>query len=163
VLRFHAQCPWRDENTGKTIFLPALVVPFTSIDDNKFVGIHRVALDLTGLKIGRKMFGVIARAAIKFDQAGDTLAIGEGIETCLAARELGYKPAWALGNAGAISFFPVLEGVKVLQILGERDKANARAIQFCGTRWIGTGRRVRIVMPKNGNDINDALIGQKGL
>jgi putative DNA primase/helicase len=32
VLRFHPRCPWRNENTGKTEYVPALIVVFRSID-----------------------------------------------------------------------------------------------------------------------------------
>src|SRR5262249_34035421 len=38
-LRFHPRCPWRNENTGKTEYIPALIAAFTSIDDNDITGI----------------------------------------------------------------------------------------------------------------------------
>ena len=28
ILRFHPRCPWRDENSGHTIFIPALIAAF---------------------------------------------------------------------------------------------------------------------------------------
>ena len=62
-----------------------------------------------GEKLDRRMLGVAAGAAIKLD-ADDAvthgLAIGEGIETCLTARQLGLRPVWALGSAGAIAPSP---------------------------------------------------------
>ncbi len=161
VLRFHPSCPWWNENTGKTDRVPALVVPFRSIDNDEINGIHRIALNRDAGKIGRKMLGVIHRVAIKLDPSGATLTIGEGVETCLAARELGYKPAWALGGAGGISFFPLLDGVQTLVILGERGQASARAIQFCGKRWVRAGRRVRVVKPKIGDDVNTAIMSER--
>ena len=82
------------------------------------------------------MLGLVGRAAVKLDAVeGDTLVIGEGIETALAARQLGHRPAWALGSVGAISFFPVLDGIKRLVILGESGKPSAEAIKLCGQRW----------------------------
>ncbi len=70
------------------------------------------------------MLGIVHRAAVKLDAiGGDTLAIGEGVETCMAAREFGFEPAWALGSVGAIPFFPVIPGVKQLVILGETGAA----------------------------------------
>jgi putative DNA primase/helicase len=84
------------------------------------------------------------------------------VETALAGRELDYKPAWALGSVGAISVFPVIENVQTLVILGERGDASARAIQFCGKRWLRAGRRVRVVKPKIGDDVNDALMSESG-
>jgi len=158
VLRFNPQCPWRNENTGKTDRVPALVVPFRSIDDDSITGVHRIALREDGTKLGRRMLGIVQRAAIKFDVLGsDSLAIGEGVETAMAARQLGFAPVWALGSVGAISFFPVIAGVKELLMLGESGDASARAIRLCGTRWHRAGRHVRIVMPDSGSDLNDVL------
>ena len=55
--------------------------------------------------------------AIKLDADENVeqgLHIGEGIETCLAGRQLDFKPCWALGSAGAIRGFPVLSGIEAL-------------------------------------------------
>lgn len=164
VLRFHTTCPWRDENTGTTIFIPALIAAFRSIDDDAITGIHRIRLDQPARwpKTERRMFGVVHRAAVKLDPAGDTLAIGEGIETCLAARALGYRPAWALGSVGAISFFPLIDSIQRLQILGEAGAASARAVELCGRRWYRAGRKVRIVTPDDGHsDLNDELMAAR--
>ena len=163
VLRFHAKCPWRDENTGNTIRVPALVLPFRSIADDAITAIHRIALKPDGSKLGRRMLGIVRRAAVKLDPATDELVIGEGVETTLAARELGFKPAWALGSVGAISFFPIIDGVKRLTILGEAGEDSAKAIKICGTRWQRKARRrVRIVMPNEGcSDLNDVLIAER--
>jgi putative DNA primase/helicase len=161
VLRFHARCPWRNENTGNTEHVPALIVSFRSIDDDEITAIHRIALNPDGTKRGRRMLGIVHRAAVKLDpNVGDTLAIGEGVETCMAARQLGFAPAWALGSVGAISFFPVLEQIKTLKILSEAGKASADAIQLCGRRWTRAGRRVRIVRPPIGSDLNDTLMAE---
>src|SRR5262245_15255017 len=119
VLRFHPACPWRDENTGKTERVPALIAPFRSIDDGTVTAIQRVALDTDGAKIGRRMLGVVHRAAVMLDPIGAELAIGEGVETAMAARQLRIQPAWALGSTGSISGFPVIEGIEQLMILGE--------------------------------------------
>jgi hypothetical protein len=34
------------------------------------------------------------------------LSIGEGVETVLAARQIGFRPAWVLGSAGAVGRRP---------------------------------------------------------
>ena len=137
-----------------------MITAFTSIDDGELTAIHRVRLDQPQRwpKTERRMLGVVHRAAVKLDPVGDTLAIGEGVETCLAARQLGFKPAWALGSVGSISFFPLVEGVKRLRILGESGDASAGAIQFCGQRWHAAGRKVQVVMPDTGSDLNDELM-----
>jgi putative DNA primase/helicase len=163
VLRFHPRCPWRDENTGRTVFLPAMIAAFRSIDDDRITAVHRIALKPDGSKIGRRMLGVVQRAAVKMDPVGPELAIGEGIETCMAARQLGLKvPVWALGSVGAISFFPVIASVKRLHILAEAGKASDQAIHICGKRWIGARLKVTAHRPEVGNDANDELIARAG-
>jgi putative DNA primase/helicase len=158
VLRFHPQCPWRNEDTGVIDRVPALVAAFRSIDDNSITAVHRIALRPDGSKIGRKMLGIVRRAAVKLAPATTSLAIGEGIETCMAAQQLGIRPAWALGSVGAISFFPVIEDVQELVLLAEAGVASNTAIKRAGERWHRTGRRVRIVRPVIGSDLNDVLI-----
>jgi hypothetical protein len=158
VLRFHPRCPWRDENSGTTVGVPALLAAFRSIDDDAVTAIQRVALAADGSKIGRRMLGVVHRAAVKLDPLGDVLHIGEGVETCLAARQLGHGPAWALGSVGMISQFPVLDGVTCLRVLGETGDASAGAIKIVGRRWHAAGRKVQIVIPDVGADLNDELM-----
>jgi len=161
VLRFHPACPWRNETTGKTDRVPALIAAFRSIDDGAITAIHRIALNSDGSKIERRMLGITHRAAVMLDPIDRELSIGEGIETCMAARQLGVRPTWALGSTGAIAGFPVLEGVKQLRILGETGQASAEAIRFCAPRWKRASRRVRIAMPEIGNDLNDELMMKK--
>jgi hypothetical protein len=158
VLRVHNACPWRNENTGKTDRVPALIAPFRLIDNDEITAIQRVRLNSDGSKYDRRMLGIVHRAAIKLDSAGAELCIGEGVETCMAARQLGFAPTWALGSVGAISFFPLIDGVKRLTILGEAGEASQRAIKMCGPRWRKAGRRVRVVMPNSGSDLNDVLL-----
>src|SRR5256886_13844280 len=77
------------------------------------------------------------------DQAGDLLHVGEGIETMIAARQLGLAPAWALGSAGMVAHFPVIS-TGHLRICGERDEASARGgalhPALAGGRPPGAGR-----------------------
>lgn len=162
VLRYHPGCPWRDENTGQTIFIPALIAAFRSVDDDLLTGIHRFRLDRPERwpKTERRMLGLVHGAAIKLASPQGTLVIGEGVETCLAAMQLGIGPAWALGSVGAISFFPVLPGISRLVILAEAGEASERATRICGRRWKRAGRRVTISRSKIGSDHNDAIMQQ---
>jgi Toprim domain len=158
VLRFHAKCPWRDENTGQTIKVPAMIAAFRSIDDDSITAIHRIRLNADATKFDRRMLGIVKRAAVKLAPATRTLAIGEGIEAAMAAQQLDVKPAWALGSVGAISFFPVLDGVKHLFILGEAGDPSRQAIRLCSRRWQQAFRKVQIITPEVGDDLNDATI-----
>lgn len=162
VLRFHPRCPWRDEEAGRTIFVPAMIAAMRAIDGDAITGIHRTRLTDAGAKVDRRMLGIAAGAAVKLDDDDAVtmgLAIGEGVETCQAARQLGFRPAWALGSAGAIAAFPVLPGVEALTLLAENDPTNAKAVDTCGARWHAAGREVIVVEPASGSDILDALRG----
>jgi hypothetical protein len=158
VIRLHPRCPWRNENIGRTDYTPALIAAFRSIDDDAITAIHRIALNNDGTKLARRMLGLVHRAAVKLDPIGPKLAIGEGVETCMAARQLGVHPTWALGSAGNIAGFPVLDDVRHLMILAETGKASRDAIQFCAPRWKKAGRKVTIITPDVGSDLNDELM-----
>ena len=157
TLRFHASCPW--ERSA----VPAMVAALRDVHSGEIVGVHRTGLTAAGKKIGRKMFGSASAAAVMLD-ASETvttgLTIGEGIESCLAARQLGIKPTWAVGSTTGIAAFPVLPGIEILTVLGEQGcSASASAAEVVGTRWHRAGRSVDIVTPKVGKDMNDALLG----
>jgi hypothetical protein len=96
-----------------------------------------------------------------FDSVTTGLFISEGIESGLAARQIGLRPAWALGSAGALGRFPVLAGIETLSILREHDAANEKAANACAERWLAAGREVRDVTPVHGKDINDAIKGAR--
>ena len=76
----------------------------------------------------------------------------------MAARQLGLRPAWALGSAGAVAAFAVLTRIETLTLLAERCEANARAVEQCAARWYEAGREVIIIEPKRGKDMNDSLL-----
>jgi putative DNA primase/helicase len=160
VLRYHPNCPWRNEDTGKTDRIPCLIAAFRSIDDDIVTGIHRIRLDQPERwpKTDRRMLGVTRRAAVKLGSATGKLTIGEGVETCLAAMQLGLGPAWALGSVGSISFFPLIDDVQELTLLAEAGDASTRAIRICGRRWRRASRRVLISRSTVGSDHNDALM-----
>ena len=95
------------------------------------------------------MLGIVHRAAVKLDPAGDTLHVGEGVETVLAARQLGHAPAWALGSVGMIAHFPVHRGRQhACASCGETGEASARADRalrppLARGRAQGAGRHAR--------------------
>ena len=138
--------------------VPCLIAAFRAISD--VTGIHRIRVDEPERwpKTSRKMPGIIKRSAIKLGPAGPALAVGEGLETCLAALQIGYSTYWALGSVGNISFFPVLEGVGEIQILMEAGDASRRMYKLCGKRWWKARRKVTKIKPAVGDDINDALM-----
>ena len=158
MLRFHPNCPWRDEITR---FIPVMLAAFESIKDNSVTAVHRMRLisPSAGLRPnGACSARSVAQPSSSARPRTSILVIGEGVETCLAAEQLGIRPAWALGGVGAIATFPVLPGLETLTILAETGAPSEQAIQTCGWRWHKAGRRVRIVRPDVGSDMNDVLI-----
>ncbi len=124
----------------------------------------RTFLDRDGRhRLDRKFLGPVGGAAIKLDADENVLGgltIGEGIETCMAGRQIGLKPAWALGSAPAIASFPVLNGIEALWLLRELDSANMHAAIACKARWETGGREVFDHWPNVGDDMNDAIRGR---
>jgi hypothetical protein len=160
VIRYHPKCPWRDDDSGQTIFVPAMVAAMRSIETDEISAIQRTRLSRDAKKISRRMLGMASGAAVKLDankSVADRLIIGEGVETAMTARQIGLRPTWALGSAGALQNFPVLDGIETLTILAENDAANKRAAEACAMRWYDAGRNVYFIRPTRGNDLNDTL------
>ncbi len=158
VIRFHPALTFEGVRVG------AMVALYRDIKTDEPCGIHRTFLDGVGRKLNRKMLGRARAAAIKLDADEAVtlgLQVGEGVESCLAARLAGFRPVWALGSASAIAAFPVLPGIEAITILGEVGDGgtNHRAAQACATRWIEAGREAFIVMPLVGGDLNDVWRG----
>lgn len=167
VLKYHPRCPFRLAD-GVLVRLPAMIALMRDVRSDEPMAIHRTALkpdgsgksQVPGLGNPRKMLGDAGGAAVKLDDDAEVthgLAIGEGIETRLAARQLGIRPAWAMASSGNLARFPVLAGIECLTLLAEHDKASDKAVTACAERWHAAGREVVIVKPTIGNDVNDAI------
>jgi hypothetical protein len=140
-------------------------------------GIHRTYLHPDGRPVveffaecaparckGHKVRRMLGRTgAIKLDDAADVVSglhVGEGIETCLTARQLGFRPVWALGSAGAIRVFPALAGIEAISVIEENDEASRRASAELCARYEAAGcEAFRIVVPAHANDLNDLVKG----
>lgn len=101
----------------------ALLALFRDIATDEPRAIARTFVDAEGRKLGRKFLGPVAGCAVKLDPDDEVLEglhVGEGVETGMAARQLGLRPCWALGSAHAVAAFRVLAGVECLTLLAER-------------------------------------------
>src|SRR5436190_16108000 len=161
VLRFHPACPF-----GPGVRRPCMVALYRDIRTNEPKAIHRTALTADGKKIGRKALGPKTGCAIKLsadEEVAEGLTIAEGIETALAGMALHFRPAWALGDAGAITKFPLLSGIGCLTILVDNDASGtgqASALE-CSRRWTSVGREVfRVVPTAVDTDIADVVRGR---
>jgi putative DNA primase/helicase len=160
ALRYHPELPWLDGD--KIIRVPAMIAAMRNIRSDEITGVHRTRLNAAGEKIGRKMLGIADGAVIKLDADAEVtlgLTIGEGVETTMAARQLGFRPGWAGGTVGSIKRFPVVSGIESLTILRENDRNGASECETeeCAARWHAAGREVILVTPNIGKDVNDAI------
>jgi hypothetical protein len=164
AVRFHPNCPFGEERH------PAMVCLVRDVT-NEPMAIHRTALEPDGRAVKRngKTFRMtlapVKGGAIKIDldeNVTEGLVIGEGVETCLAARQMGLRPVWSAITAGGVAEFPVLPGIDGLHLLEENDEigASQRAVEKCAEWWRRAGRTVIIVSPEEwAKDLNDELRG----
>jgi hypothetical protein len=119
-------------------------------------GVHVTYLDRDGHKVERKMFDRAKGAVVRLspdDAVHYGLAIGEGIETCLAT---GFTPIWACLSAGTMAALPLLSGIEALTVFADHDATGIRAANTCGERWHSAGREVTIAAPPSvGADFAD--------
>jgi hypothetical protein len=160
IIRFNGAAVFGEETH------PALICLVRGIVSNEPQAIHRTALCPDGSAVKRNgktlrmSLGPVSGGAIKIDRhssVGDVLAIGEGVETCLAGRHYGYLPCWSVISKAGIKNFPLLPGVEQLQIFVDDDPAGEEASADCKARWTESGRHVRFVWPMAGKDLRDEL------
>jgi hypothetical protein len=136
----------------------SMVALMTDAVTNELTGVHVTYLNRDGRKTGRKMYGRARTAVVRLSADEDVhygLAIGEGIETCLATV---FNPIWACLSAGTLAAFPVLAGVECLTIFADRDHAGISAANECGCRWHQADKEVEIVAPSEiGADFADEM------
>jgi hypothetical protein len=159
-LRFHPACVFGSSTR------PCLIGLMRDPVTDAPVGIQRVALEHQDgriVKLERRMLG--HAGVIKLWSAGSSLAVGEGLETTLAAatrvlyRGVFLQPAWAAMSSNLLARLPVLPGVKRLVILVDHDEAGHAAADACVDRWTRTGRTVIRLTPKRrGADFNDLVM-----
>ncbi|MGX0962350.1 phage/plasmid primase-like uncharacterized protein [Bradyrhizobium japonicum] len=100
-----------------------MVALMTDIVTNEPCGVHVTYLDGEGRKIARNMYGRAKNAVTRLSADEDVeygLAIGEGVETCLAT---GFRPIWATLSAGTMAAFPVLSGIECLTVFADNDES----------------------------------------
>lgn len=133
-----------------------MVALMTDVVTGEPRGVQAIYLDQDGRKIERKMRGPSGGAVVRLspdDTVEHGLAIGEGIETCLAT---GFTPIWACLSANTMKAFPVLGGIDCLTIFADRDHAGMSAANACGRRWHEAAKEVEIVAPSEiGADFAD--------
>jgi putative DNA primase/helicase len=146
--------------------LPAMLALVEHVERG-VVGVHRtyLARDDAGIwrRRDRASLGPIAGGAVRLAPAADTLMVGEGVETCLAAMQAWPLPAWAaLSTSGLVALMlPPSVGSVVILADCDANGAGERAAYAAADRWLSEDRRVKIAMPPEpGIDFNDVLLGR---
>jgi putative DNA primase/helicase len=145
---------------------PAMVARIDSIDA-ELIGISRTWLirDDRGIwrRHDRAMLGRAAGGAVRLAPADETLLIGEGIETCLAAMQATGQLAWAALSTSGMVALKLPPTVRQVVILADNDinGAGERAARAAAARWLAEGRRLKLAMPPEpGTDMADVLAGR---
>ena len=161
-LRFHPTCYWRAESDGPTETWPAMIAAATDLD-GRITGAHRTWLAPDGsgkapVDPPRKAMGDLLGNAVRFAEAQDVMAAGEGIETILSLRQaLPIMPmvsALSAGHLAAVLFPPHL---RRLYIVRDNDPAGDAARDSLVDRAIEAGIEAITLSPMLG-DFNDDLV-----
>jgi hypothetical protein len=160
-LRFHPNCYWRPEGDGPTETWPAMIAAVTDLN-GKITGAHRTWLVRDGsgkapVDPPRKAMGDLLGHAVRFGEAQDVMAAGEGIETILSLRQaLPMMPMISALSAGhlAVTLFP--PHLRRLYIVRDNDPAGNSARDSLVDRAIEAGIEAITLSPMLG-DFNDDL------
>lgn len=97
-----------------------------------------------------------------FPLDSETLGIGEGIETCIAASILHRVPTWSVLNTSLLAKFTPPESIKHLIIFGDRDVPGLEAAMRLVERLQGKVKLEIRTPPGASKDWNDELVARGG-
>lgn len=145
-------------------FWPCMVANVTRATTDAPLAIHRTFLARDGkgkapVDPRKMMLGPCRGGAVRLGPATNSLMIGEGIETCLAAMQATRHAAWAALSTSGLRTLDLPSSVNEVIILADGDDSGEAAARDCGLRWRRQGRQVRIARPPHGMDFNDLLLG----
>jgi hypothetical protein len=142
----------------------AMVARVDSLD-GELIGVQRTWIDRDAASVWRRRdrasLGPVGGGAVRLAPAGETLLIGEGIETGLAAMQATALPAWAALSTSGMKALRLAPIVRKVVILADNDAngAGARAACAAAARWQHESREVSVWMSPNvGEDANDLLL-----
>lgn len=154
---------------GSDRFPPSIVSVITAWTDAAIVlGLQFTALSDDG---SRKLWRKFARGSkpsggvcrlVHDAEVTTELALGEGLETCLAVMTAQHRsgcmvrPAWAALTAGNFANLGPLPAIQRLMLLVDADDAGRAGAEKCAALWHHARREVRLATPVGINDWNDA-------
>lgn len=161
-LRFHPAC-WH--SSAKR--LPAMIA---RIDGVERFAVHRTYLRADGsgkaeVEPAKAMLGAVAGGAVRLSQGGESLAVGEGIESAislLCGPLCGAATVWAtLSTSGLAGLrLPVTPGTLI--IAADGDTPGKAAAAKLAARACGLGWSVTLFPAPDGQDWNDVIQSMKG-
>jgi len=108
--------------------------------------------------------GGVMGAAVRLSVAGERLAVGEGIETSLAVKQVIGLPTWAAVSAGGLERLEWPSSVSELLICADHD-VNGRGLQAAhvlARRALEAGLTVKLALPPEpGTDWLDVLVSER--
>lgn len=161
IIRMHGMMRHRESGGSR----PAMIGLVEHVEHGP-MAVHVTYLAIDGsmqatVNPRKRSIGPVGGGAVRLGEACETLMIGEGIETCLAAMQATRTPAWAALSTSGLITLALPPIVHTVIILADNDVngAGERAARAAAQRWLAEGRRVRIAMPPvPGTDFNDVLL-----
>jgi hypothetical protein len=169
ALRFHPRCFYRAHEETPRESWPALVAAVTD-PDGAITGVLRTWLARDGfgkapLATPRPSLGRLLGSGVRFGQATDVLAAGEGLETMLSLRVvLPALPVVAALSATHLAAFVPPPGLRRLYIARDNDRVGRRAAEMLGARADADGIEALVLTP-HWDDFNTDLttLGREAL
>lgn len=162
-LRFHPNCYHRVENAAgaRTEIWPAMIAAVTD-DRGTMTGVHRTWLDPSGqgkapLESPRRAIGDLLGHGVRFGNAHDVIAVGEGIETILSLRcAIPNMPMAAALSANHLGAFLFPESLRRIYVARDNDPAGDTAFAALNERAGQAGIEALSLTPAL-RDFNDDL------
>jgi hypothetical protein len=155
-------------HTPTGLDLPCMVAA-VSDSEGRISGLHRTYLRADGMgkasvSDAKMMLGSCASGAVRLVSFGETLAIGEGIESTLAGMYLTGLPGWAALSTSGLRSIVLPREVANVVILADADEPGIEAASVTAQRLKSEGRMVRIKVPVSPyKDFADQLISRGSL
>lgn len=161
ALRFHPRCYYRADENAPVETWPAMLAAVTDLDGT-MTGVHRTWLARDGsgkapVATPRRAMGRLLGNGVRFGDARDVVAVGEGIETMLALRcTLPRMPMIAALSASHLAALILPPGLRRICVAQDSDYAGTRAAATLIERVKRAGIEPIALSPRS-DDFNDDL------